>query len=140
MEIGAAFLVGAVAGGWVAGSIASVKKAAASVPPPPLPPPLPMNVVHREKKMKKKIIDLHLGDILNPATGEDTRKHGDADVATEDIGSEEPAATGKIKLVELLSATSKLKKAPKLLSMEEKRSLFEVPPLFVELLKNTHHL
>lgn len=129
MEIGAAFMVGAIAGGWVANSMASVK---GSLPPPP-PPPLPPI-----ERKRTKIVNLHIEQILDPSTGEDIRTCGNI-TAPMSATVQLPAPTAKpiIKLSDIAQASANLKRAPRPLTMDEKRLAFTAAPLFVELLKTT---
>ena len=123
MEIGAAFVVGAVAGGWFANSMASVR--GAPIPPPPPPPP----PAGRAPMARRRAVDLHIERILDPDTGEDKRG---APVQAHPLREE---AKLSVKLSDI--ALVKLKKAPRPLTMDEKRATFAAVPLFVELLKTT---
>jgi len=136
-EICTAFIVGAVAGGWV---VASAKKEGPPPVPPPPPPPMSVNVRKPKRLLSMKVVDLHLEQILDPVTGEDTRGHYFGDRKQEERQTQTLVSRRtklEVNQCDLALVTSKLKRAPKPLSMEEKRAGFAVPALFVELLKNT---
>ncbi|MDR3540345.1 MAG: hypothetical protein P4L69_05180 [Desulfosporosinus sp.] len=122
-----AFLAGAVAGGCLAGALPLSSKTTAPCFVPPPPPPLPSAVIQRKSKkmlsMRPPVVNLHLEQILDPSTGEDIRIRKNK--------------TQKVALDDILKITGSLKKAPRLLTIDEKKSSFSTSPLLVELLKVT---
>lgn len=153
MEIAAAFIGGVVAGG--CGSLAfsmNAKPEQQQTPPlvklipPPLPPPLPppsplqQNTgkrIFKPKKLLKLRCDLHLETIVDPITGEDMRDpiERPQPILQESEVLRNSESRVEIKLTEVLNITTRLRKAPKPMSIEEKReAFFAKSPLFQELL------
>jgi len=153
MEIVAAFIGGVVAGGcgslaFKRGTDGSLSATSPPLAPPPPPPPLPVpepsvgnqpRRVYKSKKLLKLRCDLHLEAIVDPVTGEDLRGRSPLLSAESGAHTETKTATTsarvEIKLTDVVNISTNLKKAPRQMSIDEKReAFFAKSPLFTELL------
>lgn len=134
VEVAAAF-----AAGTVVGSLLSLRRGA-SAPPTileaPAPPPLPQakSHPHKGKILLKMRTTIQINELCGP-DGEEKRERGSSDTAVT------TSPKKRFDRQDILSVSSKLKRAPPLLSVDEKKTMFfHESPVLKELLVKTQKL
>lgn len=138
-EIAVAFVIGALVGGCAHRTISDP-------PPPPLPPPPPpplpkrLSVIKRILARPRMKNELGIDDVLDSVTGEDLRVLHGIEPPHQCLAKELPLLpdmSRRLDLHEIVSVGATLRKAPRPMTIDEKRDLFFTGPnpVHVELME-----